>query len=332
MKLKLQIESPLTGIVRKPRTHRIPKEIYLQLPIYVFAFVVMQLVECAFMLPMIYDSFMDWQAQKLLHESNGELYTFRRVVDELTDIMMFPENFKIMLFCTGAGTLAIFLWCRLIEGRKLRTLGFIKQGAVKQYLLGLLAGAVTFSAVVGIGALTGGLHFEGYRGQFTVSLLLIFIGFLIQGMSEEVLCRGYILTSTLRHHNMWWAAGINSVLFSAMHFANKGYSVFAFINLTLIALVFSLYVLRTGNLWGTCAFHSIWNFSQGNFYGLPVSGLNSGDSIFAMSLNGSSIFNGGDFGLEASIGTTIVSVIWIFVLLFVPNPFAKKSQEQEKTT
>jgi hypothetical protein len=93
----------------------------------------------------------------------------------------------------------------------------------------------------------------------------------------------------------------------------------------------SLYMLRTNSLWGACAIHSIWNFAQGNFYGLPVSGIDSGESVFKMSLKGSDFINGGAFGLEAGLPTTIVMTVSICILLFVPIPILdKKAGESEK--
>ena len=78
--------------------------------------------------------------------------------------------------------------------------------------------------------------------------------------------------------------------------------------------------------------HGIWNFSEGNFYGLPVSGTNSGDSIFSISLKGADILNGGAFGIEASLPATIILLVAIVVLLFVPLPFGVNGQKAEKET
>lgn len=327
--MKLQIDSTLTDIVRKPRTHRIPENILLQICLYFAVFFLMQCAEMLFLMPVIYNSYMDMMSELMQKQEN---IPFREFMSRLNNIMMEPHNFKMMLLSTGFGTIVVLLWCRLVEGRKLRTLGFVKKHALVQYLVGMAVGMLVFSAVVGLSVLLGGLQFEGFEGKFTGGLLLVFIGYLIQGMSEEVLCRGYMMTSTLRNHNFWWAVGINSVLFGVMHVGNRGFSVLAMLNLVLCGIQLSLYVLRTGNLWGACAFHSIWNFAQGNFYGLPVSGMNSGDSVFRMSLKGSSIVNGGSFGIEASIATTIVLSLVIVILLFVPNPFAKKTGASKPET
>ncbi len=318
--MKLQIDYPLIETIRNAPTHRIPKNFILQLLIYVVVFFVMQIAEVCFMLPSLIGNLMTWGAEHTQATSD-------EITQYIDELMMQPENVRAMLFSTAAGTVVVLLYCRLIEGRRLDTLGFTKHHIFSQYLLGLLAGFVVFSAVVGLSFLFGGLQYNGYVGNFGLNLFLLFIGFLLQGMSEEVLCRGFIMTSGLRHHGLWWAVGINSLLFGLMHNSNAGFTLFALLNLVLYAVMISLYALRTNNLWGACAFHSIWNFSQGNFYGLPVSGINVGDTVFTMSLKGSDFVNGGAFGLEASIATTIVMVICIAVLLFVPNPFAKKQEE-----
>ena len=324
--MKLQLDFPLIEIVRKPRKHLVPQSLALQIPLYIALFIAMMIVETIGTMPMISDVLDEWHS---MHYDVTKM-TFQEVGHEMMILLKAYNRIGVVLLCTGFGTIMVLLYCRYIECRKFRTMGFRKQGAVFQYLMGIAAGILAFSAVVGIALLCGGLQFNGYVGQFTGSLLVVFLGFLVQGMSEEVLFRGMMMTSTLRHHNLWWAIGINSVLFGSCHCLNDGFSAFAMLNLVLYSVMISLYVLRTDNLWGACAFHSIWNFAQGNFYGLPVSGIDSGDTILSMSLNGSSIANGGEFGLEASIGCTIVMSVMIVGLLFIPNPFAKKNPQKEE--
>jgi len=211
-------------------------------------------------------------------------------------------------------------------------MGFRKEGAVRQYFIGMLAGFVLFSLIVLLSWCMGGLEFHGYHGGAISSILIILLGFLFQGMSEEVVFRGCCMTTILRHQNVYWAIGLNSFFFGIMHGMNKGFTLFALFNLILYAVMASLYVLRTDNLWGACALHGVWNFVQGNFYGLPVSGIDSGDKVFSMSLKGADILNGGAFGLEASLATTIVLSIAIAVLLFAPLPFCVNGQKEKKET
>ena len=319
--MKLQIQSPLIRTVRESEPHRIPKNIFLKICLFFAVFLIMATVESVFsMIGMAGDIIPIYKEAFASGGANSSA-----LMEKLAAATSDPKYIPLQLICTGFGTITVLLWCRFVEGRKFNTMGFTKEKAFPQYLLGLLAGFLTYSMIVGLSALFGGVEYSGFKGQFTLTLFITFIGYGIQGMSEEVLCRGYMMTSTFRHQNLWWAVGINSVIFALMHSANNGISLIAMLNLALYGVTASLYMLRTNNIWGISAFHSIWNFVQGNFYGLPVSGMDSGDTILSFSFKGTDLVNGGAFGLEASIASTIVLAVWIVCLLFVPNPFAKKA-------
>ena len=64
-----------------------------------------------------------------------------------------------------------------------------------------------------------------------------------------------------------------------MHLANSGITVLAFLNLTLFGVFASVYFIKRGNIWGIGALHSIWNFVQGNFYGIRVSGIETSCTV-----------------------------------------------------
>lgn len=105
---------------------------------------------------------------------------------------------------------------------------------------------------------------------------------------------------------------INSVMFSLLHLLNPGITLLAIINIILFGVFASIYVLRTNNIWGACAIHSIWNFLQGNFYGFEVSGINTNNSILSFTaLENGSLINGGIFGMEGGLAVTLVLIIFI---------------------
>ena len=330
--MKLQLDFPLIRTVREPEVHRVPQNLILKIMLFIAVFYLAALAQTAFLMlfalkdiiAIMYDTFQ--MAQEGISVSR------EATMERFTALMNEPWFFVASLFSTAGGTLVVMLWCRFVEGRKFRTMGFFKKKAAVQYLIGLGVGFAAFSAVVGLSMLFGGVKFIGFKGQFTPILLLTFLGYGLQGMNEEVICRGYILTSTVRHQNIWWAIGINSVIFGLAHIGNNGVSVLSLVNIALCGVMLSLYMLRTNSIWGACAFHSIWNFVQGNFYGLPVSGMESGDTVFSFGFQGTELVNGGAFGLEAGIAMTIVSVVGILCLLFVPNPFAKKNGETKPET
>ena len=223
----------------------------------------------------------------------------------------------LALFSTVAMTAVTLLFCRLIQKRRPDTLGFVKRGAGREYLIGLAAGFVAFSAVILLCVLTGTIRIEGLSGTFSGGIFALFVvGYMVQGMGEEVLCRGYLMVSVGRRYPMWVAVFSNAVIFAALHLLNHGISVLAFINLTLFGVFASLYFIKRGSIWGIGAFHSIWNLVQGNFWGLSVSGGATECSVFRTTMvEGRDIINGGAFGPEGGLAVTVVLLVGICVLL-----------------
>ncbi len=223
----------------------------------------------------------------------------------------------VMLFSNVGIILVTLLFCKLIQKRKVTTVGFQKPGMWKEYLSGLGIGFVIFSMAVLICVVTGSLKIQGLSATFSIGIFVLFLlGYLIQGMAEEVLCRGYFLVSVSRRYPL--AVGIlaNAVFFAALHLFNNGITVLAFINLVLFGVFASLYFIKRGNIWGVGALHSIWNLAQGNVYGIRVSGLQTSCSVLDSEMVlGRELINGGDFGLEGGLAVTLVLVVGSLLLL-----------------
>jgi len=224
-----------------------------------------------------------------------------------SDAMMITQ-----LFATIITTGVTMLFCKFLQKRKMRTLGFKKPGMWKEYGVGMLIGLGMMTAIVLIGVVTGAMELQfnaelASAGSIAM-LITMFVGFLIQGMSEEVLCRGYFLISLARKNGkVWMGIIVSSVAFAALHLGNSGIAPLAFVNLILFGVFAGVYFIRRGNIWGVCAIHSIWNFAQGNIFGVLVSGNDFGTTIFTSTINEEmTIINGGSFGLEGGILTTIV--------------------------
>lgn len=234
----------------------------------------------------------------------------------------------IMLFADIALIVIVILFAKLFQKRTVRTLGYQKKGAVREYLIGMAAGFAAFSAIVLLCVLTGALKITGLSVQIPAMLILLyFLGYLIQGMAEEVLCRGYFLVSVARRYSVVTAIFVNAIAFSALHLFNSGISVLALVNLTLFGIFASVYFVKRGNIWGVAAFHSIWNFVQGNFYGIQVSGMRLSSSIFTSEMAaGKEWINGGSFGLEGGIATTICMAAGIVLLLVLPQKENRRSE------
>lgn len=235
------------------------------------------------------------------------------------------------LFGTILSSIVVILWARFYEKRSMKSLGFTRKNALRDYVVGLIIGFVMFSLVVGINVLTGSMTIENVTANLsgaTIGFILIFfIGFLFQGAYEELLIRGYLMVNVGAKHKVITAIAVSSIAFALLHGINPGFSFLAVINLILISVFWGLYVICFNNLWGACAMHSIWNFVQGNFYGIKVSGMDIADSVFvSTSVPGKELINGGAFGAEGGIATTIVISIAILILL----GYMKKKGKIEK--
>ena len=224
-----------------------------------------------------------------------------------------------MLFANIAMILITMLFCKVIQKRKMRTLGFVKKDMFKEYGIGLAVGFAIFTIAVLLCVVTGSLQL-GASANFALGTWILFgLGYMIQGMAEEVLCRSYFMVSIARRYPMWVAVILNALFFAALHLGNSGISVLAFVNLTLFGVFASVYFIKRGNIWGIGAIHSIWNFVQGNFYGIKVSGMESTCSVFASTVaEGRDLIHGGAFGLEGGLAVTIVLVAGTLYLLTKP--------------
>ena len=258
---------------------------------------------------------------------------------EWLSLLEMPDSLVLAMLFATAGTIAVvLLYVRFIEKRKLYTMGLTRAFIFSEYGIGLVVGLVMFSAVMGLNVLFGGVSYAGILVNGGIAtILFMFFGYVVQGASEELLCRGYFFVSAARRSSLLAAMLANSILFALLHAANVGISWLAFLNLLLFGIFASVYMVRRGNLWGICAIHTMWNFAQGNIFGLQVSGMNSTASIFSFVGDESkSWISGGRFGPQAGICVTLVLLISILVLLPMKNkdkgfPPVPEKPDMEKT-
>lgn len=214
-----------------------------------------------------------------------------------------------------------FVCCRFIENRPCRTMYLTRRKCLPDYLTGALLGFAMMSAVVLIAWRSGAIRCEGTQMHGNPWMVfLLFLMWMVQGFSEELTFRGWLMTSVGTHHAAWLAALISAVCFALLHMGNDGFSLFAVFNLILFSIVTAIYVLRTGSLWGVAALHGVWNWAQGNFYGMQVSGIKTGSTVLRFTQSGSAEWiGGGVFGLEGGAAASIVLIAAAVILLLMPS-------------
>jgi membrane protease YdiL (CAAX protease family) len=235
------------------------------------------------------------------------------------DVTATPEFFAFQLYLTMVSIGVTLLISRLIECRTLRTMGLTKHHCVRDYLLGMVLGFAMFAATVGMAEAAGAVKPGTPDAVRNIPLMLVIAGgWIIQGFSEEFAFRGFMMMSAGTHHKPWIAVLFNALVFGAVHIGNDGASVSGVLNVALFGVTMSLFMLRTDSIWGPAALHTVWNWAQGSFFGLKVSGLDAGPSVLRFEQTGAaSWMGGGAFGLEAGIGTTVVNAVLILILLFL---------------
>lgn len=229
----------------------------------------------------------------------------------------------ITLFSFAFISLLVFFRVKVIEKRSFSSIGFNKNNWLKKYSLGFLIGLAMMSIIVLILFPFGYITVEKNPIQpvgvsAIASVLVILFGWIIQGATEEIVTRGWLLNVLSTKYNKGVGLLISSTLFGLMHLTNPNVNYIAVINIILVGLFYGLYVIKTNDLWAVCGMHSAWNFAQGNIFGFKVSGLDvSVGSLIDLNLVGSDFVTGGIFGPEAGIIATFILLASIRILLFI---------------
>lgn len=222
-----------------------------------------------------------------------------------------------MILTFGGAIFFIFLWIRFVEKRSFSSIGFWKVQWMRKYLRGALIGFIFISIPVIVLVLTGIVKLQ--MQQITATAIFGIVGsliaFLIQGATEEIIVRGWLFPVISVRSRIWVGIIVTSFLFGFLHLLNPGITILSISNIILVGVFAAFYVLKDSSLWGICAWHSIWNWAQYNVYGFAVSGMTIYSTpLFKPVTNGSEVLQGGSFGIEGSIITTIMLSIASIVL------------------
>jgi uncharacterized protein len=226
-----------------------------------------------------------------------------------------------------------------IERRPNSVYGLGGAGKLKYFLTGLAWGVTCLSLLVVTLLKTGLLVIDGrlLSGSDTLRYGAIWLlGFLLVGLLEEYLTRGYLqytltrglaglyawafkyphgsaLSKTL---GFWTSAIIFSVLFGLGHSKNPGESPIGLLSAGLAAMVFCFSLWRTGSLWWAIGFHTTWDWGQSFLYGVADSGAMVQHHLLAAHPVGRPILSGGTTGPEGSIFILAILALVALIILF----------------
>jgi membrane protease YdiL (CAAX protease family) len=227
----------------------------------------------------------------------------------------------------GDGVAILLLLCAAyvmsrIESRPIGAYGLPARTAFgRRFWEGALWGFAAIAAVMGAIAACGDLSIVPASHGIAIAggLLLWALGFIMVGLFEEFLFRGYLLFTLARGIGFVPAALVLGVLFALAHGRNPGETPAGLAAIVIYALVFSVALWRTGTLWFAVGFHAAFDWGETAFFGTPDSGFRPSDNFLASSFHGATLTSGGTVGPEGSIFAPIALLI-VLALIVVRFP------------
>ncbi len=213
--------------------------------------------------------------------------------------------------------LLFIFWVKVIEKNSLSSLGFVKRNWLKYLAWGILLSLLQMGVIALVYQVCGIGTFE--LNELSLEPILFILGlfpfWLLQGGTEEVATRGWLLTRIAARTNLPLAIVISSSLFGILHMGNAGVTFLSVLNIILDGVLAGLLFIYTDSIWLVVAQHGTWNYVQGNLLGFQVSGTGADASIFSFTMgSGPDWLTGGEFGAEGSIITTLVLLVSVVIV------------------
>jgi membrane protease YdiL (CAAX protease family) len=254
------------------------------------------------------------------------------------------EAFLLATVLTAPPMLAVtWLFVRYLDRRSLGSIGIRwpegRKGAAWRQLattslgvfalLGVWLALVAVLATVRLAGLSGPFRepAPGWPAPQVLLLVVLLLGFLIQGGLEELIVRGYIYRALKERWRPWLAALASSILFSLLHALNPNVSWVALVNIVIAGMILAALVERSGSLWSATIAHGVWNWAVACVFSLPVSGIRI-FRLFDVSIQGDERLTGGDFGPEGSLALTFLALLLALALW---RPLRRLSPEDART-
>jgi uncharacterized protein len=202
-----------------------------------------------------------------------------------------------------------------VERRRWSTYGLpVRQAFGKMFWIGTLWGLVAVSLLLSALLVFGDYSFghivlHGAR-IFKFAAYWAFM-FLLVGLFEEFLLRGYTQFTLARGIGFWPAAVVLSCAFGLIHSRNENEHWPGLLAAAAIGFFFCLTLRRTGSLWFAVGFHAAWDWGETFFYSVPDSGMVAPGHLLSSSLHGPVWLTGGLVGPEGSVLCfVVIALTW----------------------
>lgn len=215
--------------------------------------------------------------------------------------------------------LIYYLLVRAFESRKVKELNLREAPA---NIIGGFASSLLVFALYAIILRIFGMYRIGSVSFDGTALLEKFCFCLLVAVGEEVLCRGIMFRLVAQCSNITVALLVSSLIFGFMHIPNPNATLWSGIAIAVEAgLLLGAAYAFSGSLWMPIGLHWMWNFTEGNLLGTPVSGMDFGPSVITPDISGPELLTGGAFGPENSVITVVLGIllsVW-FLCQYISN-------------
>lgn len=216
--------------------------------------------------------------------------------------------------------LLVQAWVEWVERRSLASIGLTGARPLKTFLRGLAIGFATIALVVGAIWAAGGMQAAGIGPAWRspsalLQIALLLPAFVFQSSVEEVMFRGWLLSTVARKANVLVAVLLVSATFGLLHYSpHQPPLVVA--SSVLFSLFACAWVLRSGNIWGVMGWHAGWNWLLAVGFELPVTGLDAHLPALLVALRpqGGDVLTGGAQGPEGSVlcvAFFVLAIAWV---------------------
>lgn len=217
-----------------------------------------------------------------------------------------------LVAAVGSTFLAAFLTnlftARIFERLRLRDLGLAwNEISLRHTAFGIAAGAGAALLVIVPPLVTGAARLvmapeqpANVRSILFVAVILVF-----GALGEELLFRGYGFQLLLRRLGPWGTVIPSALLFAVAHLGNLNASWTGALNTFFWGLLLGYAIVRSGDLWLATGLHYGWNLTL-PLFGVNLSGFTMGVTGYRLEWSAGPLWSGGDYGVEASVLTSLV--------------------------
>jgi membrane protease YdiL (CAAX protease family) len=246
-----------------------------------------------------------------------------RVVPEWPDPWGVPRTGVFEVIAFGIATYVVG---KLLNKYSWDRMGW-RRPALGPLLRGALVGALMASFAIALAVILDGARVH-WTGDFAVWPRIgvpLLIGLVLAALGEELSFRGYPLRRLADGIGVLPAILLLAVLFGLAHVRNPSASVFSTVNVALAAIWLSIAFFTTGGMPLAWGLHFGWNAGLSILFDAPVSGYMFHVPLVEYTPGARAWIDGGAFGPEGGVVSTIALLAGTVWLLTRPNAFGSQS-------